>query len=55
MAIKTLLERIDLANTANLVQAVTDSCDIMAARTPAFRLAASFESQNQLILIFQST
>lgn len=55
MAIKTLLERIDLTNAANLVQEVTDTCDIMAGRTPPFRLAASFESQNQLILIFQST
>jgi hypothetical protein len=55
MAIKTVVERIDLPATPDLKPEIINTCDIMAARTPAFRLAAIFESQNQLILIFQST
>ena len=54
MAVKTLVERIDLTTTPNLNDDVINTCDIMARRTPVFRLVASFESQNQVILIFQS-
>jgi len=55
MAIKTLVERINLTATPDLKQEIIDTCDIMAARTPPFRLSASFESNSQLILVFQST
>jgi hypothetical protein len=55
MTIKTLVERIDLTATQDLKTEIINTCDVMAARTPAFRLAASFESQNQLILVFQSS
>jgi hypothetical protein len=54
MAIKTRVERIDLTTTPDLKQAIVDTCDIMAQRNPPSRLVAGLESQNQVILIFQS-
>lgn len=54
MPIETRVERIDLATTPDLRQAIVNRCDIRAQDDPPKHLAASFESQNQLVLIFQS-
>jgi hypothetical protein len=54
MAIRTEVERIDLTTTTDLTREIVDSCDIKAAKTPPLRLAASFASRDQVILIFQN-
>ncbi|MFZ2451697.1 MAG: hypothetical protein WAW36_14365 [Methylovulum miyakonense] len=47
----TKLERIDLAQAANLENAIEAVCDNMAADD--YKLVSSFVYQNQLVLIFQ--
>ena len=48
---ETQTKRIDLTAGGNLDQKIKDTCDLLAGDD--FRLAGCFESQNQLILIFQ--
>jgi hypothetical protein len=49
----TFVERIDIAPESALAQAIKNICDNQAARDKPRRLAAAFESQSQVILIFQ--
>lgn len=49
----TYTKRIPLASTPNLEAAIKQECDIQAARDNPRRLAAAFEAQGNVILIFQ--
>jgi hypothetical protein len=49
----TFVERIDITPEADLGKAIKDICDNQAARDKPRRPAAAFESQHQVILIFQ--
>ncbi len=51
--VDTFVERIDLAQEPDLAKAIKNICDNQAARDKPRRLAAAFESQQQVILIFQ--
>ena len=53
LELDTFLQRIDLTTTPDLAQTIKDICDNQAARDNPRRLAAAFESQNKVILIFQ--
>ncbi|MBI3784188.1 MAG: hypothetical protein HY270_12400 [Deltaproteobacteria bacterium] len=49
----THVERIDLTQTPDLDGKIRDVCARQADRDQPRRLAATFQSQNQVILIFQ--
>jgi hypothetical protein len=51
--VDTFVERIDITQEADLGKAIKDICDNQAARDKPRRLAAAFEAQNQVILIFR--
>lgn len=52
----TAVVRINLAQAdLNLDEAIKETCGIQASRDKHRRLVAAFESQNQLILVFQHT
>lgn len=49
----TYVERIDLTTNPDLDKAIRDICDNQAALDKPRRLAAAFEAQHQVILVFQ--
>lgn len=49
----TFVQRINITTTDNLENKIKSVCDLQASRDQPRRLAAAFESQNQVILIFQ--
>jgi hypothetical protein len=51
--VDTFVERIDITQEGDLGKAIKDMCDNQAARDKPRRLAAAFESQHQVLLIFQ--
>jgi len=54
MELETHVERIDLTTpNLDLAEKITAVCTRQASRDAPRRLAAAFESQNQVILIFQ--
>ncbi len=49
----TFVERISIAGTDDLEKAIKETCELHSARNEARRLAAAFEAQGHVILIFQ--
>lgn len=45
--------RISLVPAVDLQERIETECDLRLAREPPRRLAAAFEAQKQLVLIFQ--
>jgi hypothetical protein len=49
----TFVKRIPLAPMVDLDERIKAECEIQSGRDQPRRLAAAFEAQNQLVLIFQ--
>ena len=49
----TFVQRINITTTDNLESKIESVCDLQASRDQPRRLVAAFESQHQVILIFQ--